>query len=161
MAALNVLAFAVRSGRVGFVSLYGTQLQDWGISCKAVKSRAEMAGFVQELINDLKPQAVVSEKIPETSRKGTKTKALIAAISETASHNPVLDVSVTRVQSFKSKFEEAQDLITRYPEVAGYLPARKLFFFEREPRGLVIFEALALAERVILGAPDMLAAAMG
>lgn len=161
MAALKVLSIAVASGRAGYVYLQGTKLLDWGITVKGVKDLSEIAGFVQSLINELKPDVVVTEKCDEASRKGQKTRELIHAIAETASHNYVLDVSVPRVQNYQSKYEEAQHLVKKYPDLIGYLPARKRRIFDFEPRNMIIFEALALAEQVIFGPPDTLAAAMG
>lgn len=161
MATLRVLSVAVASGRAGYVFLVGGKLYDWGITVKGVKSGTELAGFVQTLINNLKPDVVVTEKGDAESRKGKRTRQLIRAIAETASHNYVLDVSVTRPHNFPSKYEEAEELAKRYPEIAGYLPIRKRRIFDFEPRSMIIFEALALAEQVIFGPPDALAAAMG
>ena len=161
MAALRVLSIAVASGRAGYVYLVGGQLCDWGITVRAAKSATELAGFVQSLINELKPDVVVTEKCDEECRKGIRSRKLIQTIAETASHNYVLDVSVTRPRTYPSKYEEAEQLAKRYPDVAGYLPERKRRIFDFEPRGMIIFEALALAERVIFGPPDALAAEMG
>jgi len=96
-----------------------------------------------------------------TLTKGQRTKALICAIAELASHNPVLDVSVPRPRSFPSKYEEAQALAKGYPELLGYLPKHRRRIFDFEPRSMVLFEALALADAVIKGPPTTLAAAMG
>ena len=66
-----------------------------------------------------------------------------------------------RPRAFQSKYEEAAHLAKQYPEVTGYLPERKRRIFDFEPRSMIIFEALALAERVIFSPPDALAAPMG
>jgi hypothetical protein len=161
MAPRNVLAVAVASGRAGYVYLSDGKLCDWGITVRAVKDPTDLAAFVQSLINDWKPDVVVTEKCDENTRKGKRTHNLIRAIAETASHNYVLDVTVARPRGFQSKYEEAAHLAKQYPEVAGYLPERKRRIFDFEPRGMIIFEALALAEQVIFGPPDALAAAMG
>lgn len=161
MAALSVLAIAVASGKVGYVYLHGGRLRDWGITVKAAKSGSDLVGFVQGLINDLRPDVVVTEDLSRDCRKGDHVKSLIRTIAELASHNAVLDVSVQRPRKHASKYEEAQELATRHPEIAGYLPARKRRIYDFEPRGMVLFEALALAEAVINGPPTKLAAAMG
>ena len=132
----------------------------WGIAVKAVKTGSDLVGFVQELINELKPDVVVTEKLTEACRKGKRSKSLIASIAELTSHNGVLDVSVERPRAFPSKYEEAQYLAGKHPEVAGYLPKRKRRLFDFEPRGMVIFEAIALAEAVSGGPTEQLAAAM-
>ena len=161
MASLSVLAIAVASRKVGYVYLSGGTLQDWGIALKATRSNSDLVGYAQELISELKPDVVVTEKRTTGCRKGQRTKALIRAIAELASHNPVLDVSVPRPRGFPSKYEEAQALAAEYPEIAGYLPKHKRRIFDFEPRGMVLFEALALANEVIKGPPTRLAAAMG
>lgn len=161
MAAFRVLALAVASGRAGYVALDGNQLFDWGITVKAAKSAADLSGFVQTLINDLKPDVVVTEKCDSQSRKGNRSRHLIETIAETVSHNYVLDVSVIRPHDFPSKYEEAGQLAKRYPELAGYLPKHKRRIFDFEPRGMIVFEAIALAEVVLKRTPTDLAAAMG
>ena len=159
MATLSVLAVAVASGKVGYVLLHNGTLQDWGITVKAAKNGSELVGFVQNLINEFRPDVVVSEDCVQGCRKGANTKRLIRSIAELASHNAVLDVSVERPHSFQSKYEEAEVLAKRHPEITGYLPSRKRRIFDFEPRSMVLFEALALAEQVISSSPGHLSAA--
>ncbi|WP_299919336.1 hypothetical protein [uncultured Roseobacter sp.] len=161
MEALSVLAIAVASGKAGYVFLQDGKLQDWGITVKAVKSGTDLVGFVQGLINELKPDVVVTEHCGENCRKGKNSRSLIGSIAQLASHNMVLDVSVDRPRTYPSKYEEAEALAALHPEIAGYLPDRKRRIFDFEPRGMVLFEALALAEEVIKGPPTRLASAMG
>ncbi|MEL7257709.1 MAG: hypothetical protein AAFN80_07675 [Pseudomonadota bacterium] len=161
MAALRVLSVAVASGRVGYVFLDGSQLLDWAVTTRVSRKPGDLVAFVQELINTLKPDVVVTEKCDAQCKKGKRAKRLIASIAELASHNYVLDVSVPRPRIFPSKYEEAHSMVKRHPELIGYLPARKRRFFEFEPRNMIVFEALVLAEAVITGPPDALIAAMG
>jgi hypothetical protein len=161
MAALKVLSVAVATGRVGYVFLDDGQLRDWGVSTSVSKKASDLVGFVQELINTLRPDVVVTEKCDEACRKGDKAKRLLRSVSELASHNYVLDVSVPRPRTFKTKYEEAKSLVERHKDLLGYLPKRKPRFYESEPRNLIVFEAVALAEAVIFGPPERLAAAMG
>jgi hypothetical protein len=161
MAALSILSIAVASGKAGFVLMQNGKLQDWGITVKAAKSGSDLVGFVQNLINQLHPDVMVTEDCKRGSRKGRKAKKLIASVSALASHNTVLDVSVARPRSYPSKFEEAQALAARYPEIAGYLPTHKRRNFDFEPRSMVLFEAVSLAEEVTKGPPTKLAEAMG
>lgn len=160
MAALRVLSVAVATGRVGYVFLEGTRLLDWAVTTRVSKKSSDLVGYLQELINTLKPDVVVTEKCDDDCRKGSKAKRLIASITELASHNYVLDVSVPRSRTFQSKYEEAEDLVSRHPDLIGYLPEKKRRFFDFEPRNMIVFEALALAESVIFGPPERLAAAM-
>ncbi|MEO9514530.1 MAG: hypothetical protein ABJH45_18795 [Paracoccaceae bacterium] len=161
MAALKVLSIAVATGRVGYVFLDGNKLIDWAITTRVSKKSSDLVGFVQELINTLKPDVVVTEKCDGDCKKGSRAKRLIGSISELASHNYVLDVSVPRPREFQSKYEEAESLVARHPDLLGYLPKKKRRFYDFEPRNMIVFEALALAEAVIFGPPEQLAAAMG
>jgi hypothetical protein len=159
MATLSVLAFAAASGKVGYVYLAGGTLQDWGITVKAAQNGSQLVGFAQELISSLKPDVVVTEHTGRGSRKRAHTKRLIQSLAELASHNCVLDVSVMRPRTFPSKYEEANILAASYPELMGYLPSSKRRIFDFEPRCMVLFEALALAQEVLDDPPNDLAAA--
>ncbi|WP_298975923.1 hypothetical protein [uncultured Roseobacter sp.] len=161
MAALRVLSVAVSSGRVGYVFLEGKQLRDWAVTTTVSDKATDLVAFVQELINTLRPDVVVTEKCDQDCRKGSQSRKLIASIAELASHNYVLDVAVSRPRSFPSKYEEADSAVKRHPDLIGYLPEKKRRIFDFEPRNMIVFEAVALAEAVIFGPPDQLAAAMG
>ena len=161
MAALRVLSIAVASGRVGYVFLEGTQLLDWAVTTTVSRKTTDLAAFIQELINTLKPDVVVTEKCDERCKKGRRARRLIATVAELASHNYVLDVSTTRPRNFASKYEEADALVARHPDLIGYLPKRKRRIFDFEPLNMIVFEALALAEAVIFGPPDQIATAKG
>lgn len=160
MAALKFLAVAVAKGRVGYVYVAEGELLDWGLSVKAAKSTNNLAAWLQQRITDLKPDVVVTEKDTKNCRKGKRAKRLIATAQELASHNYVLDVSVEKQRHHACKYTEAQVLVERYPELTGWLP-RKRPYFGSEPRNTILFEALALAEQVMFGPPEQLAAAMG
>lgn len=160
MAALKFLAVAVAKGRVGYVYIVEGELLDWGLSVKAAKSTNDLAAWLQKLINELKPDVVVTEKNTANCRKGKRAKSLIATTQELASHNYVLDVSVEKQRLYECKYTEAQALVKRYPELTGWLPQKRPYFGS-EPRNTILFEALSLAEQVILGPPEKLAAAMG
>ena len=70
METLSILAIAVASGKAGYVYLSDGTLQDWGITVKAAKTGSDLVGFVQSLINDLRPDVVVTEDCGKGSRKG-------------------------------------------------------------------------------------------
>ena len=61
----------------------------------------------------------------------------------------------------EEKNGEATVLTKRYPELLGYKPARKRRVFDREHRGTVLFEAILLAEHVMFGGPEPVAANTG
>ena len=72
----------------------------------------------------------------------------------------MLDVSVIREQAYANKYEEAEAIAGRYPELQTWLP-KKRRFFENEPRSTVIFEAMALALIILRDPARQLGAAMG
>ena len=158
--ALRVLAVSAATGRMAYVFFIGDQLKDWRISDAAARSGIDAAAHVQDWINDLRPNVVVTERTDTSCRKGDKTKDLIGAATRTAEHNYVLDVVVPREREFASKYLEAEAIVKRYPELRPWLPQRRRFF-ENEPRNTVLFEAITLAEVVIKRPPTDLAAAMG
>ena len=149
MAALSVLAIAVASGKAGYVYLANGKLQDWGITVKAAKNATDLVSFLQSMFNDLRPDVVVTEDCRKGCRKGANSRRLIQSITQLASYNAVLDVSVARPREYISKYEEAEALAKKHPEIVGYLPTKKRRIFDFEPRGMVLFEALALAEKVM------------
>lgn len=160
MAALRVLAVAVARRHVAFVLLIDGALKDWAISDRAARSATDAVEIVQGWINALKPDVVVTEKTDGRSRKGARTRGLIAAIAMVAEHNYVLDIAVPHEHDHPGRHEEAVALAERHPVLRPWLP-RKRRIFDHPPRNLVLFEALSLAEAVLRGPTARLAAAMG
>lgn len=98
----------------------------------------------------MEPDVVITENVPKSSTKSTKTRALIEVITRVAREAHVLDVQVTKPHFFKNKYAEASALGERFPEIAIWVPKiRRLW--EPEPRTTVLFEALAMACVVIDG----------
>ncbi len=160
MAALRLLALATATGRVGAVCLSGGQLKDWQVSNKAARSPELAAEQLEIWIDRLTPDVVVTEAPEGAARKGDKTKALTAAMAQVAAARDLLDVAVARPRDYPNKYDEAEALALRHPEIRAWLPPKRRFF-DNEPRNTVLFEALALAEEVMRGGPEALARAMG
>ena len=145
MAALRVLAVAVGTGTVSYVFFVGERLKDWGLSDKAARSTKQAQAYVQKLIAFLEPDVVVTEKLAKHCRKGSNTKALIAAIARVgADAVGTLDVEVSRLQHFPNKYVEAASLAEAFPELKAWVP-RKPRLWESAPRNVLLFEALGLA----------------
>lgn len=154
------LALAAASRRVGCVYLVRGQLTDWRMSDKAAKSPELAAAQATAWIAQLPPDVVVTERTEEAARKGDRTKAIIDAMAQAARETRVLSVTVVRCHDYANKYEEAEALAKRYPEIRAWLPKRRRFF-DNEPRNTVLFEALSLAETAARGGPLLLAGAMG
>ncbi len=143
-----MLSIAAASGRVGYVFLIDGALRDWKMSRKAGKDPEEAGKCAGIWIKRLRPDAVVTEKLDDHTRKGERTRAVIAAIAAVASNGGLYDVSVRRPRDHRNKYEEAAALSGRFPSLRPWLPkGRKLW--ESEPRSVTYFEALALALVVI------------
>ena len=158
---LKILAVSITSRQIGLVCLHRGVLVDWAVSYAAAKSENTLVGYLQEWINQQRPDVIVTEKCGPYCRKGKRSQNRMAAAAELASYNPPLDIAIVRPQPYPTKQIEAETLGRRYPELAGYVPSRKRRFFDPEPRGMGLFEALILAEKVAYGPPGLLAKAMG
>ena len=160
MELLSYLAFAAGQRRVGMIYLEGKELKYWDMSTKAAKSVEEACAFAERMIEHLRPQVVVTEDISTATQKGRHTKSLIYAISKVAENADTIAVSTERRCLHRNKYEEAAELVTRYPDLLPWQPKRRCFF-DKEPRSTVLFEALSLAESVQQRPTTDLAAAMG
>ena len=150
MAALRVLSFAAARGRVGSVVFDGETLIDWRISGKAAESEADAIAHISRLVADFSPDVVVTEEIETARHKGKHTLGIIAAIAETADQAGLLAVSVPREHHFPNKYDEADAIALRFPELAPWKPPKRCFY-ENEPRNTVLFEAVALASQLTRG----------
>ena len=65
MAALRFLAVAVNSKRLGFVFFVGDQLKDWRTMTKPTKSPKDASIVLEKLIEDYRPDVVVTEAVAE------------------------------------------------------------------------------------------------
>lgn len=143
----RVLAISVASGRVGHVLMIGAEIANLGMSRKASAGPVEAQSYAAQQIETLRPHVVITEKVLARSKKGARTRAIIGAITAVADVADVLNVEVVRGQAHANRFEEAQDLVSRYPALRPYLPKRRKPW-ESEPKALMYFEALSLVESV-------------
>ena len=158
----RILAVATASGRIGIVFMVGDALVDWGISNKGGEAPAETDSVVQSWIDRLSPNVVVTERflVEGPSHKGEKSRFLSLAVAATAKENGLLTVQIARPRLYANKYEEAEHLAEKFPDIAGWLPERRRVW-DNEPRNTVLFEALSLAEELRRGGSIALAAALG
>lgn len=137
------MGVAVGSGKIGFAYLVDGELMDWKLSIEA--SRNENAAFeqAQKWIGYYELDAVVLET-PEQSRKGAHSLALQDAVSRAARALHVKVVFTERGTDAPNKYLEANALAVEFPQVAAWLP-KKRQLWEKEPRYIILFEALSLA----------------
>lgn len=159
MPPLKILSVAINQKRMGYVLLVNQQLKDWRTMTKATESRAEAAAALQRLINDFRPDVVVTERVDAADCRSAFVCGLKQALTRTAAQNYVLDVSVRRRSSHANKYAEANALADLYPELRPWVPPPRRAFDHQPPR-LIIFDALALAQPVLENPTITLAAAM-
>ena len=137
------MGVAVSSGKIGFAYLVDGELMDWKLSIEA--SRSEEAAFQQatKWIGYYELDAVVLES-PEESRKGELSLALGGAVSRAAVALGVIVVALPRKTKAANKYIEANALALEFPQVAPWLPTKRRLW-EKEPRYIILFEALSLA----------------
>lgn len=144
----RLLALAAGTGRIGMVFSVGQRLMDWQVSNKAAKSPASAAAYLRTIIVSHRPDVVVTERISAAFHKGERTKLLITTIAAIAADHELLDIAIERASQFSKKYEEAEVLAARYPELAAWKPKARRFF-DNEPRNTVLFEALAMADHIL------------
>lgn len=149
MAEYRLLGIAAASGKIGYAFLEGDQLVDWGLSRKASESADAAAAKVRLWIDKLRPEAVICEALSERTRKKGKTLSLLAAIAQVARDAPVVNVTAERMHNYKNKYEEAQALVRKFPELESRL-RDKPPFWKGEPSSMILFEAVSLALSVNL-----------
>lgn len=93
------MVIAAASQRVGYVFLIDDKLVHWRLSVKASKSPILAGRQAADWIGEFKPHVVITEKVGPHSRKGDRTRQLIATVSRVASEAKVNDVMVPRVQT--------------------------------------------------------------
>jgi hypothetical protein len=141
---------AAATGRIGYVYFVDGQPTHWGLSHKGASSPLLAAAQTAKWISLFVPEVVITEQVGERSRKGALTKYLIAAMADEARGSGCFVVSVPRVQVYANKYDEASQLVRRFPMLSAWLPKRPRIW-QSEPRNMVLFEAVALALSFIDG----------
>lgn len=139
-----VLAVAVRADRLGYVLLIDGQPRDWRISRKACLSPKAARAATDNWIKRFEPTVIVLEAHGKARRKSQKTRSIIRSVRRSARRSSALVSVVERRQHHPNKFSEAAALVDRFPEMSSVVLKRPKLW-QREPRNLVYFEALALA----------------
>lgn len=157
---VRMLAITVASGRIGYVFLIGGRLEGWGMSRAGAASGEAAEAVTRRWIAKLRPIVVITEDMRGRSRKGQKTRDLIAAVAQAARESEVLDVAVCHRHEFENKYLEAKAMAQQFPELCPWVPKPRRIW-DSEPRAMVYFEALALAVEVLKNPSEKMAAAMG
>jgi len=140
----KILALAARYGRIAYVYIRNGQPRDWALSCKGYKTTGNAASATGAWIAKFDPDVVIIEDPTTIKRKGRNTRARLVSMVRVAEQSSALVAKAQRVQNHRNAYLEAKALAEAFPQMADKLPERR--FFDTEPRNLVYFEALALAQ---------------
>jgi len=151
-ASSRVLAIAVASGRVGCVLIEDGRLVHSQHSCKAAQSPQVAVEYLEDWISELRPTFIVTEDAYRASRKGEHVRAIIAVLGDHAATTKISNAAVERERRCANKYEEAALLAEKYPTLKKACPVGRRLW-ETEPRKMMIFEALALADSCFPVAP--------
>lgn len=149
----RVLAIAAAAQHAGYLLLEDRTGTTWGISRRASDGAVEAATWAAQLIEGLRPDIVITEKVMRASKKGPRTREVIAAITAVADRADLLNLAVVKPHDHDNKYEEAAKLAEGHPELAHLLPKVRQVW-DPEPRKMIYFEALALA-LAALGDPSI------
>ena len=140
-----VLALAARHGRIAYVLIIDGQPKAWALSCIGAKSRTDAARVSGAWMAKFDPDVIVIEDAATARRKKSNTKALLRAMHRVAARGPASVATPPRVQRFANKHEEAAHFVAAYPQLESKMsPKRRCW--KPEPRNIIYFEALALAQ---------------
>ncbi|MEQ1899918.1 MAG: hypothetical protein ABL866_04215 [Devosia sp.] len=137
------MGVAASSGKMGFAYLVDGELMDWKLSIEASRNTTAAFEQAQKWIGYYELDAVVLEA-PEQSRKGAHSLALQGAVDRAAKALGVMVMFAERSADAPNKYLEANALAVEFPQVAAWLP-KKRQLWEKEPRYIILFEALSLA----------------
>ncbi len=140
----RILALAARYGRIAFVYIKNGQPKDWALSCKGYKSGVNAASMTGSWIAKYEPDVVILEDPKSIERKGRDTRSRLRSMLRVADRSSAMVAKTRREQMHKNAYVEAKALAEVFPQMADKLPVRR--FYDTEPRSLVLFEAVALAQ---------------
>lgn len=143
----NVLAIAAASTKLGHAFLIDGTPFDWGTSKESSGSPRQAYRYTQKKIAYYRPELLVTELVTDTSKKGQYSRSLINMVAKAAQDADVQWCLVAREQTYANKYQEAQALALRFPELKPSLPGPRKWW-QTEDQRMIIFEALALGLNV-------------
>lgn len=145
----RVLSLAARTGRIGCVYLMNGELKDWALSCKGSMSKENASEVFKQWIDHYSPDTIISENPDTATRKSSQQKTILKVFADIAEDSPALNILVSRQKTHKNIFVEAVALAERYPLIKDKVPKHPPIWMP-EPRNTIYFEALAMAEQVLV-----------
>lgn len=157
---LRMASFAAARGRVACVFFIGDSLMDWRISDRASQSVEKARTWMEQVFAELHPEILLTEDTRFSEKKSEHVKSIIDAVSRLGEDHQLLNPRIRRQHDYANKYEEADVIAERYPELKPWLSGWRRFF-ENEPRNTVLFEAVSYALYILRDPSSRLGAAMG
>lgn len=107
-------------------------------------SKRQAYEYASRQIEYYRPQLLVTELVTDQSKKGQYSRSLINEFMKAAQDHDVTWSLVVRKQRHANKFQEAVNLVERFPELKATLPPKR-YWWQTEDQRMIIFEATALA----------------
>jgi len=142
----RTLSVAVSTGRMAAVFLEDNTVVAWRMSQKAAQNTEDGAAILKSWLEDFEPDLTISED-HRASRKGVCAKATLETVERVLEAHDGLHVLLPRRQVYQDKYEEANALAKRYPQVRKLLPTKPPIWLP-EPRRMSYFEALSFVEQL-------------
>ena len=145
----RILAFAVATGQTATVFVVSGKLMDWQMWREVTASPTRTRSELRVMIATLNPTLIVSEDPDSLNcRKKGKSLELLRTLVQAAADDPVPHIKLDRPRRYENRYQEAEALCQRFPEIAAWCP-KKPEIYESEPRSLTYFEALAYVAEVL------------
>lgn len=151
----RLLAFEIRSSRMGFVVLEGpTKLLDWGVRRFGAKEgplRQTVSSRIEGLLRTRHPDlVVVRDRTYYTAAANKRFATIISSVrAVTKRHSSKFKLLIARrvrrhfaLAGFLTKHEIAAELSRQFVELSWKLPSRRKAY-ESEAHAMVIFDAAA------------------
>ena len=146
----RILSFAVGNDQLALILLVHRMVvhcESW----RRVKAHPTMARSVlRTAIASYEPTILACERPYGLCRKQGVNLKLLQTLVQAIMDEPIPHHLLNRQQPYRNRYEEAEALTERFPEMARWCP-KQPHYPDTAPRSLVYFEALAYAVEVLDG----------
>lgn len=141
---LRVLGAAASCSELAFVYLEAGDLTYWGVYRRAARDIESAGAMAGKWIDKFEPMLVIVPHYGKTSRKGVRARGLVEAVIAVADASDVVCIRAEQPKPRRNKYEYAARLAVIFPQLASRVPPPRRAW-DSERRGIVLFEALAVA----------------
>ncbi|MEQ9180457.1 MAG: hypothetical protein RIF44_17335 [Nitratireductor sp.] len=148
----RILALAVASGFMVVIVMHKGQLAHWQRWRDKAACPPKARSAFRTVVAQYRPDVIVCEDPDRRCRKSGASLRLLRTLAQAADDEAVRSIRLPRIYAYRNRYEEAVALCDRFPEFELWRPKR-WGSYERAPKDIIFFEALAFAA-VVMDAPD-------